>query len=142
MSENDQTDQKKKLSPKQLKAMNALLQGQNYTTAAIAAGVTDRTLARWRHEDENFAAILQENKVAYVDHATVRLIGSADLAIDTLREFLQSDDASDNTRLKAANSLLGYAIKIVEVRELQERLEVLEDRLKMISIYAERQGQR
>ncbi len=126
MSKNVKPD--RKLSPKQLKAIAALLEGHTKQDAATAAGVTPKTLSRWLHEDALFFESLQNGKDKIVTGAAVQLLGSLDLAGQTLRDLIQSG-ANESIKLRAANAVIANAIKLYEVSDLAQRLAIMEDSL-------------
>jgi len=123
MSENVQ--QKRRLTPKQRRAIEALLSGQTKTQASAAAGVTLRTLARWR-DIPVFEEELRRRSTKAVSDATLRLTGTLDLAVATMRDVMEDKDAAHSVRLRAAKIASDSAIRLLEVTEVLERIESLE----------------
>ena len=65
-----------------------------------------------------------------IDAATRRLVGMQDKAIDILDEILKGGKGIRNSlKLRAAQSVLDYLLKIRELRDLEERLTALEGEL-------------
>jgi hypothetical protein len=111
------------LSPKQTRAIEALLVEHDQTAAAAACGINRRTLSRWlanrefRQAHQRASAALLWNTVGLLRAA------SAD-ALATLRTALQSDN--DNVRVRAAVALLELAVK-ADTDILAMRVEALEE---------------
>jgi len=123
MSENVQ--QKKQLTPRQLRAVDALLSGATYQDAAKSAGVTDKTLSRWRKQPA-FDDELRRRGTVAVSDASRRLTGTLDNAVDVLREVMNDEEAPQSVRIRAARYILDAATKLLELSEVMERLEALE----------------
>ena len=114
------------LSPKQARAAAALLTGSP-GAAAAAAGVSARTLSRWRSAPA-FRATFQHASRRALDESVARLRGATGAALDALIAALASQE-SEGVRVRAASLLLDFAIK-VDGDELRERVERLEEALK------------
>lgn len=97
--------------------------GKTVRDAAAEAGVSESTAHR-RLTDPVFAARVQEIRDGLVSAAAGRLAGGMAAAADVLVALLQSQD--ENVKLRAASQLLAGGVKVVEVAELQRRLEALE----------------
>lgn len=116
------------LTPKQTRAIQALLVSRTVAEAAQAAGVGFRTLTRWLTEPE-FRAALREAQEQALDAAVSRLAGAAVIAADTLQTIAESDTAQDGPRVSAARAILTTLLTIREQRDLAERISALEERL-------------
>jgi len=116
------------LSWRQKRAITSLLIERDVKTAATAAKVGHRTLCRWLTE-EPFRAALSEAEGDAIDGATRRLVGLADSAVDTLGDLLDSKDASESVRLRAAQSIIDNLLKLRELRNLEQRITALEERI-------------
>lgn len=113
------------LKPRQWLAVSALLEARNVQDAAKASGVGERTLFRWMTLPEFRAAMLTvESEI--IDQATRRLLSLQYQAIDTLAEVLSDDQAGASVRLRAAQAVLDYLLKLRELRNLETRLVELE----------------
>ena len=116
----------KRLTPKQRKAIDALLAGAKQKDAALAANVTYRTLARW-HQQEAFASELQRRSTAATKDAALRLTGGLDAMLDVLLEVAQDEDAPRHVRVRAATAWLDRQLKVVELADVLERLDRREE---------------
>jgi hypothetical protein len=106
----------------------ALLAESSVSAAAKAANCSRRTAHRWL-EQPAFQAALRAARQGVVDGAT-RLIQSASgEAVAALRGILQDAAAPAYSRVAAARFLVDSALRIREMEELQDRIEVLEERL-------------
>lgn len=127
MSENSQ---QKKLSPKQRRAIDALLSGMSKGEAAAAVGVNARTLSRWLNEDIAFFDELQQAGRAAVHDATRRLTATLDTAVSVFQGVMDNPGQEGaSIKLRAANYAATHALKLIEVSDILERLAALESRL-------------
>jgi len=113
------------LTPKQSRAIPALMTARNVGEAAKAANVAERTLYRWLG-DPAFRLRLNEAEGEAIDTATRRLLQLQDPAIDALSDVLQDPGTSPTARLRAATAVLDYLIKLRELRNIEARLLALE----------------
>lgn len=104
----------------------ALAAGKTVAEAAAGAGVSESTVYR-RLRRPKFVARVRELRAAFVTAAAGRLASSMTAAADVLRSLL--DSASDMVKLRAAERLLEIGVKVIELQELQARVEELERRL-------------
>jgi transposase-like protein len=79
----------RELSPSQHVAIAAIVAGHTYTDVCKALGIDRKTLYAWRQQPR-FAAELEAEVRALRQSARVRLSVLADLALDALRDVLQS----------------------------------------------------
>lgn len=114
------------LTAKHVRAIDALLAGQTRASAAAAAGVTERTLDRWRAELPEFADELARRSSATLRDAALRLKGTIDDAVDVLREVMTSADSRPAVRLRAAQVVIESSLKLIEATDVLDRLEALE----------------
>lgn len=115
-----------KLSPRQLKALEALLVTGDKTKAARAAKITRPTLYKWL-QDPVFAAALEEatrQALREFSQALVRLAAKAAQALDTALDA----DQDIGTRLRAADIVTGRLIAVRELIDLEDRISALEAR--------------
>jgi hypothetical protein len=123
MSENDR--EKRRLTAKQRRAIEALLSGATKGQAADAAGVTPRTLSRWRSLPE-FDDELRWRSNQAIDDATRRLTGGLDRMVDVLLAVAEDAESPASVRVRAALGWINAQVKLVELNEVIERLEALE----------------
>jgi len=124
MSENGSPDGN--LTPVQRRAIRALLTTRTAAEAATTAGVSERTLYRWL-QDANFRAALLAAEGELIDGATRRLLQLQDGAIDVLDGLLVAQ--GDNVRLRAAQVVLDHLLRLRELRDIETRLQNLEQAL-------------
>ena len=104
----------------------ALAAGQSVRDAATSAGVSERTAFR-RLADPEFAAQVAALRADMIRTAAGRLAAGMTDAADVLRALLTNDDP--HVRHKAAVKLLEVGTKVVELADLQRRVDDLERRL-------------
>lgn len=120
----DNGNQAGELTPKQQRALRALLTCKNVAEAAAAASVGERTLHRWRSEPE-FRAALSLAEGELLDAATRRLLALHERAIDAL-EALIDGAQTDSVRLQAARVAIEASLKLRELRDIDQRIAALE----------------
>jgi hypothetical protein len=113
------------LSPRQRRALAALLGGATVAVAAESAGVTTRTLARWRESQAFREALADGQREALA--ATVRgLTMIARAAVRVLGKTLADESARPADRLRAASVVLERVLPLAELVELEARVAALE----------------
>ena len=114
------------LTPRQVKAVAALLDPANRSNeaAAAAAGVGKRTLQDYL-SDPDFQAELQAAQSAMIGAATMRLTALAGLAVDALADNLD-EYTNDKQKLVAAVAVLDRVLKWRETLDFEQRLAALE----------------
>lgn len=121
-------ESEKYLTPKQAKAIAALLAERTYEEAAASAGVSCATLYRWLKE-HSFQEEYREARRRAFDGAIARLQATAISAANTLVRNLEAESAG--VQVRAAIGILDRAIKAQEIYDLLERVEALEERLEL-----------
>jgi hypothetical protein len=111
----------------QKRAIAALIACRNVEDAAEQTGLNRRTIARWLAEDASFQTALSQAEGLAIDAATRQLVSLADEAIGTLRGLIKSEEATDSIRLRAAQSVLDYLLRLREARDTEQRLARLEE---------------
>jgi hypothetical protein len=106
--------------------MDALLHSPDVSAAAEKAEVGRATVYRWL-KDADFSAELKQKRNAMLDSAIESVKCHSGQAADTLAAMLVSND--ERLRRMAAKDLLDYSFKILEGRDVLERLESIEARL-------------
>lgn len=109
------------LRSNQRRAVESIAAGRTLEQAAIEAGVTVRTVYRWRSEPGFQAAIRTVNEQA-LDHATMTLASAAVVAVETLRDLLTSDTTKDAVKVAACRAILDNVLKIKELHDFDKRL--------------------
>lgn len=113
------------LSIKQRRAVATLLTSRTIGEAARMADVSERTIHHWL-TDDTFRAALVAAEGDAIDRATRRLISLQDSAVDTLASILNDPLSKPTIRLRAAQSVLDYLLKLRELRNIEQRLAALE----------------
>ncbi len=117
------------LTTLQKKAIAALLSTRTVEQAAEKAGCSDRAIYGWPAKDEAFKRELAVAEGQAIDRATRQLIALQDGAISVFVQILANREASDSVRLRAAQSILDYLLKLRELRNVESRLAKLEAQL-------------
>ncbi|MFC1866568.1 hypothetical protein ACFL0H_00285 [Thermodesulfobacteriota bacterium] len=117
-----------KLSPKKSRAIAALLEEKTIQKAAASVGIGETTLHRWL-SDEDFQTVYRGAKKRIVSHAISRLQNATGEAVDALTEILRDKDKPPSTRVTASKAILEFAMKAVELEDLQARVDEIENTL-------------
>lgn len=120
MSEND-----RKLTPRQKRAIAALLSSKSVRDAALVAEVSERQLYRW-FERPDFQAALLEAESAAIDAETRRLVGLSEVAVSALEKLLTNPGTTNLVRLRAIQARSDIMLRMLEMRALEQRLTALE----------------
>ena len=113
------------LTSRQRRAIAALLSSRDVKAAALAAHVGERTLYRWMGEP-GFRAALSLAEGGAIDGATRRLLTLTDPAITTIALVMADHGNPAGVRLRAAQAVLDYLLRLRELRNIETRLEALE----------------
>jgi len=81
-----------RVSPVQQSVIAALLDGKTFVEAAAIAGVTDRTIRRWRENDPVFEAALRSQIHAVRESVTVQASVAMQTAMGTLTQIAANPD--------------------------------------------------
>lgn len=119
------------LTPAQRRTLAALLVSRNPAQAATAANVSERSVRRWL-TDPAFAAALRGLEAEAIAHATRRLAGGTQAALDAILDIMQNEDAPPGHRLRAAALWLDAHLRYREIAEFAERLAELEARMEVL----------
>src|SRR4051794_17795764 len=112
------------LTPKQHKAIVALLNEPTMGAAAKHAGVGERTLYTWLTEPAFDTAYRTARRKA-VQQAIGRLQQVSAAAVSVLVRVMANEQTPAGTRVMAAKSVLEFAIKAVELEDIEARLAAL-----------------
>lgn len=114
------------VSPRQARAIAALLEGKSQEQAAAAAGVTSRTLRRWMDDRENrtFSDTLRQAEGEHISATMRRLLVLSDMAISTLAAGMRGNAAGP--AIRAADLSLAHLARLRELHELEARVAELE----------------
>lgn len=120
-----------RLTPRQERAVLALLREPSVEAAAQAVGVNPTTLWRWG-KMPLFRAALEEARRQAFASATTTVVASASAAAVTLRQVAAGEGDPPPTaaaRVAAARAILDHARASIELDDLAAWLERLEARL-------------
>ncbi len=123
-----------KLTPKQERALVALLDCGEIKKAAEIAEVGEVTLWRWLQSPE-FQSRYRGARRQLVETAIAQLQSDCTTAARVLREVAEDREAPASSRVAAARTILEQSIGGVELTELRQEVEEIKQML------AEREGQ-
>ena len=124
MSENGRQNSDN-LTPKQMRAMLAMLEHPTLRDAAAAVRVGESTLYRWAQIPAFKAAYMDARREA-VRQSIAHLQNATGEAVTCLRNVMNRATASDSAKVSAARAVLELALKSVEIEDLTERVKQLE----------------
>jgi hypothetical protein len=114
-----------RLTTKQRRALAVLLEGQTMGAAATAAGVSPKTLYRWRHEPA-FVAELRAGESELIAGALRSLTALARPAVTVAGRVLADEGAPAGVRLRAAQTVIDALLRLKEAADLEARIAALE----------------
>lgn len=122
-----------RLTPKQQRAIAALLTARDVADAAQAAGVGYRTLRGWLKQPAFVAELDEAQRQAL--SATIRRLTSLSMgATVVLARVMADNEATPAARIRAADIVLSRLMSLKELIDVEQRLAAVEATL------AERQG--
>lgn len=113
------------MTPKQQKALLALLTSPTREKAAAAAGITSKTLRSYL-ADPTFQAEYKKAFSGLVEDAARQAQQAIEPALSTLRDIVEDTGENAQARISAARSLLEYSMKLTETTDILTRLDELE----------------
>jgi transposase-like protein len=113
------------LTPKQRKAVEALLTTGEVTAAAQAAGVSRETLHRWLKQPL-FQAAVRDAEARALDDLSRLLVRLGRTAAATLAKAMSDPTTPWATRVRAADASLGRLLQLRELATLEARVVELE----------------
>jgi hypothetical protein len=114
-----------KKAPRKLDAfVAAMLAHRTVETAAEAVGISHATAYRWLQHPDVIQRLAEARRDA-MKAAMSRLQQAASEAVDCLCE-VQREGESESARVSAARTILEQALRSVELRDVQERIDKLE----------------
>jgi len=114
-----------KLTPKQERALVALLDCGEIKEAAKTAGVAEVTLWRWLQSPE-FQSRYRVARRQLVETAIAQLQSDCTVAVRVLREVAEDKEAPASSRVAAAKTIIEQSVSAIQLTDLQERLEEVE----------------
>jgi transposase-like protein len=113
------------LSPRQLKAVEALLSVGDVATAAKECGVNKATLYRWLQQPVFLEAVREAESKA-IDDLSRMLVRLGRTAVSTLAKAMNDSTTPAATRVRAADAVLGRLLQLRELATLEARVAELE----------------
>ena len=117
-----------RLTPRQMRAVEALLSGASQTEAARIVGVSRRTVYAWS-QGEQFREVLRSATRDAMADATRQLTAATGPAIATLRDMVD-EGHSAALRLRAAHEILSAWPALAKVYDLAEQISEIDRTLK------------
>ena len=114
------------LSDKQLRVLPYLVASPTVSEGARVSRVGLRTLYRWMN-DADFRQELERRRSEAAELACVELKGLMFKAVHVLGQAM--DDPSPHVRLRAAQTALSMGFRATELKEIERRLDILDDAL-------------
>ena len=113
------------MTPRQQKALAALLTSPSKAAAAKAAGIAPRTLRDYLADPE-FQAAYRDAFGNMVEDATRQAQQAISPALSTLREIVEDREEDAQARISATRAILSHGIKLTETTDILNRLQELE----------------
>lgn len=126
-NETERSQSSETLTRRQRAVLPYLITAPSLEEGCQKARVSKTTVYAWLKEP-GFQAELKRLRQAMVDEAFDRLKSGLTQAVDKLLELLQAE-GQPGIQLRAAQTLLDQGIKVVELQDLETRLETLEEQL-------------
>jgi len=111
------------LNTKQKQLITYIIEFGNITKACIKVKVERKTYYEWL-KNEEFATELKLQQDNVYNNALIELKSLFNEAIDTYKVLLSSEDES--IKFRTATAIIDNTVKLIENKELQERIEALE----------------
>lgn len=113
------------MTTKKERAILALIRSPTIEAAAQQAHIGYSTLRRWLREDQEFQQAYRTALSELVKDADAQARRGMSNALSTLTDVMENGE-SDAAKVSAARSMLEYSLKLVEIADVQERLEAVE----------------
>lgn len=96
---------------------------------AEKAGVPERTLYSWLHEDTAFKQAYKELRQRQLQQISDSVSDKVTEALEVLSEVMGDSEERGSARVNAARITLDTYVKILQLTELEERLAAIEEQL-------------
>ena len=115
------------MTPKQERALAALVLCPTAREAAKAAGLAESTLHRYK-QDPEFMAEYRERCNESLETACTKAKSALPPAIERLNGIVQDDKQQPREQIAAARAVLEYGLRLIEANDFEQRLRALEER--------------
>lgn len=88
-----------------------MLSSPSRAAAARACGMSESTLYKLEHQNEEYAAALAAGRDVQMQEAVQSLSACTGAAVETLRKIADNPSASDINKIAAARALLEFALR-------------------------------
>ena len=118
--------EKTKLTTKQAKTIPILLAAKTYEKGCKSARISKTTFYKWM-QDEGFASEFERQRNKIAEAAFGMIAQNIGKAASALVELLDTGD--DRVKRLTANDIIGHFLKHKELKDLEERIQQIEERL-------------
>ena len=115
------------MTPKQERALAALISCPTAREAAKAAGLAESTLRRYK-QDPVFQAEYRRRCNELLEAACTKAKSALPPAIDRLRGIIDDDQQQPRDQIAAARAVCEYSLRLNEAVDIEQRLRALEER--------------
>lgn len=115
------------MTPKQERALAALISCPTARAAAKAAGLSESALRRYK-QDPVFQAEYRRRCNELLEAACTKAKSALPPAIDRLRGIIDDDQQQPREQIAAARAVCEYSLRLIEVVDIEQRLRALEER--------------
>ena len=116
-----------KITPRQQKALAALLTCPTVKAAARAAGLDESTIRRYK-QDPAFVAEYKRRCAELLETACIKAKSALPPAIERLNAIVQDDTQQPREQIAAARAVCEYSLRLNEAVDIEQRLRALEER--------------
>lgn len=116
----------KELTPTQERAIPIIIESPSFTVAAKKAKIQKGTISRWMRQ-AYFKERLEQKRQEIFEAGLNKLKGATDKAAGVMIALLDSKD--ETSQRLAAKDILTFALKAIEAKDLEERIERIEELL-------------
>ena len=123
---NQQNSEKLQLTDRQLKVIPIIVSSPTYTDGCKKARLNRATFYQWLKQPE-FKAELDRQRNEIVEAAFGMIAANIEKAVSTLVGLLDTKD--ERVKRLTANDIIGHFLKHKELKDLEERIERIEEQL-------------
>ncbi len=115
------------MTPKQERALAALISCPTARAAAKSAGLSESALRRYK-QDPVFQAEYRKRCNELLEAACTKAKSALPPAIERLNGIVQDDEQQPREQIAAARAVLEYGLRLIEAVDIEQRLRALEER--------------